>query len=192
MDQQSTPGVPRPVLIVAITLATLLAVGVAGIGLHSKYVAGKEREAEQARLEARRTGPLALPPVPAPEAGSPECATVLAALPRELVVNGDPVPRREIAEPAPQGAVAWGDAQHDTITLRCGIDAPAELTPASELAEISGVSWFEVVEGGKSSWLAVDRPVRVALTVPDGSGTGPVQDMSKLLGEKLPEQPVFG
>lgn len=176
---------------VAIGLGLLLAVGVAGLGLFARYTAEQESQAVLAQEQARRTGPLALPPVPAPKAGTPECSTVLNALPRELVVHGTPVPRRALAEPVAPGTVAWGDAKHDPITVRCGIDAPAELTPTSQLADISGVGWLRIAEGDKSSWLAADRPVYVALTLPEGSGTGPVQDISALLRDRLPKQDVF-
>ncbi|RRO16350.1 DUF3515 domain-containing protein [Saccharopolyspora rhizosphaerae] len=149
------------------------------------------REEAEAAAAARRTGPLAAAPIPAPEAQSPECASVMSALPAALTVEGTPVPRRPLAEPAPAATVAWGDAGHDPITVRCGIDAPAELTPTSPLVEVSGVSWLEINQGGDSSWLAVDRPVYVALSAPADIGTGPLQDLSNLIGQKLPEQPVF-
>lgn len=178
-------------LIVAITLGTLLALTVAGIGVVGQYTSAQQRDAAAAAEHARRSGPLSVPPVPAPEAGSPACAEVLAALPDELVIGDDRVPRRELADPAPQATVAWGDADHDPVTLRCGIDAPAELTPTSPLAEVSGVGWLELNEGGDTTWLAADRPVHVALTTPEGTGTGTLQDVSAILRERLPERPVF-
>ena len=101
------------------------------------------------------------------------------------------MPRREIAQPAPAAAVAWGDADHDPVTLRCGIGSPAELTPTSQLMVVNGVSWFEINEGGNVSWLAVDRGVRVALTAPADIGTGPLQEVSDVLSRTLPKRPVF-
>ncbi|GAA4619538.1 hypothetical protein GCM10023108_44990 [Saccharopolyspora hordei] len=178
-------------LIVAITLGAVLALAVAGIGTYGWYTSRQEQQAAHAAVEARRTGPLALAPIPAPEAGSPECAAVTGALPQQLVVGGAPVPRRELAQPAPAATVAWGDAAHDPITVRCGIDAPAELTPTAQLVDVSGVSWLKIDQGGDTSWLAVDRPVYVALTVPGGTGTGPLQDLSALLRDTLPKRPVF-
>ncbi|MER7010131.1 DUF3515 domain-containing protein [Saccharopolyspora sp. NPDC000359] len=175
----------------AITLGALLALAVAGIGTYGWYTARQEQQAVEAAEQARRTGPLALAPIPAPEAGSAECAAVIDALPRELAVGDALVPRRELAQPAPAATVAWGDADHDPITVRCGIDAPAELTPTSQLVDVSGVSWLEINQGGDTSWLAVDRPVFVALSVPGDTGTGPLQDLSAILREKLPKQPVF-
>ncbi|MER6990451.1 DUF3515 domain-containing protein [Saccharopolyspora hirsuta] len=175
----------------AITLGALLALAVAGIGTYGWYTARQEQQAAEAAEQARRTGPLALAPIPAPEAESAECAAVIGALPRELKVGDAAVPRREVAQPAPAATIAWGDAEHDPITVRCGIDAPAELTPTSQLVDVSGVSWLEINQGGDTSWLAVDRPVYVALSVPGGTGTGPLQDLSAILREKLPKQPVF-
>ncbi len=178
-------------LIVAITLGALLALAVAGIGAYGWY---GEHQAQKAAAEAeaaRRSGPLPLAPVPAPKASSQECATVLAALPSEFAVGDELVPRRALAEPAAAGAVAWGDAKHDPLTVRCGIDAPAELTPTAQLVDVFGVSWLEINQGGDTSWLAVDRPVYVALTAPERTGTGPLQDLSKILRNALPKQPVF-
>ncbi|GAA2779315.1 hypothetical protein GCM10010470_11220 [Saccharopolyspora taberi] len=129
--------------------------------------------------------------MPAGEAAAPECAAVLAALPQALRIGGADVPRREIADPVPPATVVWGDAGHDPVTARCGIDAPAELTPTSKLVDISGVSWLEISEGGRTSWLAVDRPVYVALTLSEDSGSGPVQDLSAILRDTLPKQDVF-
>lgn len=178
-------------LIVAVTLGALLALTVAGIGIAGQYTAAQQREAARAAEQARRSGPLPVAPVPAPQAGSPECAEVLSALPDELTIGQDRVPRRDLADPEPRATVAWGDAEHDPVTLRCGIDSPAELTPTSPLAEVSGVSWLELNEGGDTTWLAADRPVNVALSTPEGTGTGTLQDISALLRERLPEVPVF-
>ncbi|WP_246195503.1 DUF3515 domain-containing protein [Halopolyspora algeriensis] len=191
VEQQSTSSVPRWAAIVAITLGVLLAAGVVTVGLVGRHVHGERQQTAEAAEQARRHGPLALPPVPAPQAQSSDCAAVLAALPRELPVDGAELPRRELAQPAPPGAVAWGDAQHDPVSLRCGIDAPAELTRTSHLTNVSGVDWFSINEGDLTTWLAVDRPVYVALTVPQEAGTGPVQTLSRVLGRTLPKQEVF-
>lgn len=193
VDEQppENPGVPRPVLVVALVLCGLLALGVIGLGLYSRHAEQQRAEQLAAEQAARRTGPLALPPVPSPAAGSPECTGLLAKLPQQLTIHGAAVPRRPLAEPAPAGAVAWGDAGHDPLTVRCGLPAPAELTPTSQLVDVSGVSWLRLEEGGDASWIAVDRPVYVALTAPADSGTGPVQDLSALIRANLPRKPVF-
>ena len=182
-------------LIVAMALPVLLAVGVAALGVflgggHPGEPGGSKGPSPQ--QQAARRGPLALPAVPAPKAQSAECSAVLGALPPQLLVGPDSVPRRPIAPPPPQGAVAWGDAQQDPVIVRCGIEAPAELTPTSQLSDVSGVEWLPLSEGGTTTWIAVDRPVYTALTVPDSAGTGPLQDISGVLGRTLPKKPVFG
>ncbi|MBA8823209.1 hypothetical protein FHX42_000538 [Saccharopolyspora lacisalsi] len=194
MGDQSEPKAPRVVLIVAVTLGVLLAAGVATIGLigqHREAQRDRAAAAKQAEQQARRSGPLAVPPVRAPEAGSRECATVLAALPPELSIHDDPVPRRELARPAPEATVAWGDAEHDPVTLRCGLRAPRELTPTSHLTAVSGVEWLAIRQGGRTTWLAADRPVHIALTVSQQVGTGPIQEVSKVIARTLPKQDVF-
>lgn len=180
-------ALPRPVLIIAIALGVALVVGVAGVGIYGWWSQHQQNQAEQ----ARRTGPLAMPPIPAPYASSPECTTVLSALPQQLTVGNAPVPRREIAQPAPAGAAAWGDAAHDPMTVRCGIDAPAEFTPTSQVMEVNGVSWFQVNQADQVSYIAVDRGVRIALTTPADAGTGPLQEISDVLRTHLPKRPAF-
>ncbi|KGI81696.1 hypothetical protein IL38_09695 [Actinopolyspora erythraea] len=184
---------PRLVLIVALSLAVLLAAGVATLGVLSGETgpgAPTER-GNSTTARGDREGPLALPPVKAPEADSDECGTVLAELPDELRVDGSGVPRRELAEPKPAGTVAWGDAEHDPISLRCGLTAPAELKPTSKLMVVSGVSWLPISSGDTTTWLAVDRPVYVAITGPNDTGIGPVQDVSRILRAELPHREVF-
>jgi hypothetical protein len=182
---------PRSVLVVAISLGVLLAIGVSAVGVISHAIQQQQQQTAQAAQQARRTGPLALPSVSAPKAGTPECSAVLAALPSDLTVGGAPVPRRVLAAPTPPATVAWGDAAHDPVTVRCGIDAPGELTPTAELIAVSGVSWLRISDGDISSWIAVDRPVYVALTLPANSGTGPVQELSDVLASSLPSRSVF-
>lgn len=135
-------------------------------------------------------GPLALGPVPAPQAESAECADLLAALPEKL---GD-YTRAELVDPAPPGTAAWQTADAEPVVLRCGLDRPAEFDAAAALQVVDGVQWFEVsgeAEGiAASTWFAVDRPVYVALTVPNGSGPSPLQEVSAALTESLPQQQI--
>lgn len=190
------PRGPRVVLVIAVALGLLLAAGVATVGvIGSQMRSGQEQAApktsDSKAQQARRTGPLALPPVPAPDAASRECDAVLSALPRELEIDGDPVGRRELVQPAPEAVVAWGDAHHDPVTLRCGITAPAELKPTSRLVVISGVSWLPISRADKTTWLAVDRPVHVALTASRSAGSAPVQTVSRILADTLPKRDPF-
>ncbi len=184
-EPEPTSLLPRPLLAVAIGLPALLAAGVAAAGL---FLGAGDKDAGAA--DSGRTGPLPLVPVPAPQAGAAECTGLLAKLPLQLVSNGATLPRRELAAPAPVGAVAWGDAQHDPLVLRCGLDRPRDLGPTSSLRLISDVNWLEITEGDKATWYVVDRPVYVALTVPTDAGTGPLQDISTTIRDTLPAVPV--
>ncbi|MEV0946225.1 DUF3515 domain-containing protein [Rhodococcus sp. NPDC049939] len=134
---------------------------------------------------------VALGPVPAPEADSAECATLMAALPDKL---GD-YTRAELVEPAPEATAAWQPAgEGEPLVLRCGLDRPAEFDQASALQVINGVQWFEISGESAgidaSSWFAVDRGVYVALTVPNGVGPTPLQDISDTVAAALPQQPL--
>jgi hypothetical protein len=183
VTQESTSVLSRPLIAVAVGLAVLLAVGVAALGL----VLGT---GEPEETSSDRTGPLALVTVDAPAAGSPECTSLVEKLPVGLPSGQDMLPRREIATPAPVGAVAWGDARHDPVVLRCGLNRPAELSPTSELRVISDVTWLRVEGSGSATWFVVDRPAYVALTVPDDAGTGPLQDVSTTIRDLLPKGAV--
>ncbi|WP_245695731.1 DUF3515 domain-containing protein [Actinopolyspora saharensis] len=191
--QSGSGGLPKGVLIVAVSLGVLLALGVAALGVlrgGTTSETGRADAGASSSSPRAGSGPLALPPVEAPEAESAACRKVLDALPAELSVDDASVPRRELARPAPAGAVAWGDDEHSPITVRCGITAPAELTKTSELMNVSGVDWLPVSSGGNTSWIAVDRPVYVALTASDRIGLGPVQKLSEALRGTLPKREV--
>ncbi|GAA5160404.1 MULTISPECIES: DUF3515 domain-containing protein [Amycolatopsis] len=177
MPEEQTGAPPRRVLVLAAVLAVALAAGVAVLSLVTRSEQDKPAD-----------GPLALVTVPASQADSPECATLVPALPAQLTSNGTTLNRREIAEPAPPATVAWGAP--DAIVLRCGIDRPAELTQTSQLRTVSGVQWLPIEGDGTSTWYVVDRNVYVALTVPDSAGTGPLQTISDLVAAKLPAVPL--
>ncbi|MDQ0376798.1 DUF3515 domain-containing protein [Amycolatopsis thermophila] len=175
MPDTDTGAPPRVLLVVAAVLVVALAAVVAVIGLTTRDSGNEE-------------GPLALVPVDAPQAGSPECAKLIPAMPAELNSKGTPLPRRTIAEPAPEATVAWGSP--DSIVLRCGLGKPPELTPTSQLRVVSGVQWLPVEGPGASTWYVVDRAVYIALTVPDTSGTGPLQQISDTIAATLDPVPL--
>ncbi|WP_194824123.1 DUF3515 domain-containing protein [Nocardia sp. XZ_19_231] len=129
--------------------------------------------------------PLALGPVPAPAADGPACQALLPALPAEL---GD-YTKATLVEPSPPATRAWQLPDGgDPITLRCGLDRPLEFNRASPLTVIDGVKWFQVRDevGKTGTWFAVDRETYIALTVPDGSGTSAVQNVSDIINANLP------
>lgn len=169
---------------VAIGLALLLLVGVITASL-------SRGNAEDTGQPA---GPLVLAGVPAPAAGSPECATLLAALPATFPGRTGPLTRAELAAPTPPGTAAWTGGVSRPVVLRCGIDRPAELTPTAQLRVVSGTQWLPVeATDGTTSWYLVDRAVYVAFTVPADAGTGPLQDVSAVAGRVLAPVPIrFG
>ncbi|GHF63570.1 hypothetical protein FHX82_003075 [Amycolatopsis bartoniae] len=177
MPEEQTGAPPRRMIVLAAVLAVALAAAVAVLSLVNRSA-----------QDQPDNGPLALVTVPAPQADSPECATLVPALPAQLTSNGKTLDHREIAEPAPPATVAWGAP--DAIVLRCGIDRPAELTPTAQLRVVSGVQWLPVEGDGTSTWYVVDRNVYVGLTVPDSAGTGPLQTISDVVAAKLPAVPL--
>lgn len=147
--------------------------------------------AARAVLNAPIDTPVAVGSVPAPQASSNECSKLLAALPDVL---GD-FSARALADPAPAATKAWvNPAIDEPIVLRCGIDRPAEFNVASALQDITAadgtVSWLQISGAdmglAASTWYAVDRPVYVAVTIPDGSGSVAVQDVTAAISKTLP------
>ena len=71
---------------------------------------------------------------------------------------------------------------------------PAELTPTAELLEINGVRWLRLDDGVPDpqvlTYVAVDRPVYVALTLPTDVGSAPVQAVSDAVRTTLPAAAV--
>jgi hypothetical protein len=189
VSQRPSDQLPRPVLGVAIGVAVVLVLGVI---VASRLVgAGADSAGGPAGpMQAANTGQLALAQVPAPASGSPECATLIAALPATLPGDQQPWSRRELAKPAPPATAAWSDPTHQPVVLRCGIDRPAELTPTSQLRVVSGVQWLPVVGDGATTWYLVDRQVYVALTIPAAASTGPLQDVSAVVGRTLTAVPI--
>ncbi|WP_433264197.1 DUF3515 domain-containing protein [Actinosynnema sp. CS-041913] len=186
-DPKPTALLPKPLMAVAVGLPVLLAAGVAAVGL---FLATGGQDVQPAPTTEDRSGPLALVPVPAPEAEGEECKALLNELPTELVSNGAPLPRRELASPAPTATMAWGNADHEPIVLRCGLNRPADLNQTSQLRVVSEVQWLEINEGDKATWYTVDRPTYVALTLPSDAGTGPLQDISTTIRDTLAPVPI--
>ncbi|MTD55372.1 DUF3515 domain-containing protein [Amycolatopsis pithecellobii] len=176
MPDLQTGGPSRRLIILAAALAVALAAVVAILGVmnRSSNNPGDEQ--------------LALVPVPASQADSPQCAALVPALPAELISNGATLNRRVLAEPAPPATVAWGAP--DPIVLRCGLDRPPELTRTAQLRVVSGVQWLPVEGDGASTWYVVDREVYVGLTVPDSAGTGPLQSISDTVASTLRPAPL--
>jgi hypothetical protein len=130
--------------------------------------------------------PLPVSAVEAPGATTSACSTLVSALPDPL--SG--LQRRELVagdDPTLVGVAAWGEP---AVVLRCGTPTPQELTCSAPLQVVDGVAWLPLIGSGATTYLAVDRAVRIALTVPDGSTTGPWQEMSKIIGATLPARDI--
>jgi Protein of unknown function (DUF3515) len=181
-DDGSQRLLPRPVLVIAAVLAGTLLGVVVVVGL----LYGSGSDSGSGLATDRQT--LALPRIPAPKAGSAECAALAKALPERLDNGRSTLARRQLARPAPPATVAWGAGS--SVVLRCGLAEPGELTPTSALLEVSTVRWLRVPGDGATTWYAVDRPVYIALTVPDGFGTGSLQETSTTIRKALPPVPV--
>ncbi|WP_312030172.1 DUF3515 domain-containing protein [Actinomycetospora sp. TBRC 11914] len=167
---------PRVLLGVALALPVLLVVGV----LVASQILGRQTDPDP------ETGPLAVPAVPVPAAASADCARFFSGLPQEINTGNGLLPRRALAAPAPPGTVAWGGEEQASgrpedqpIVLRCGLPAPAELGPTSPLLDVDGVDWLQLPGVGATTWVTADRAVYVGLTLPDGIGSGPIQDVSR-------------
>lgn len=138
--------------------------------------------------------PVALGAAEAPDAESEECTALLEALPDKLPESSDTdLVRAELVEPAPAGAAAWqspDEPNAEPVVLRCGLERPHEFTQDSQIQAVDAVDWLQIDGADQglesSTWTAVDRGVYIALTVPSGTGSGPIQSMSKIVAETLP------
>jgi hypothetical protein len=133
---------------------------------------------------------LAIPAVPAPQAGNPACQALMAALPQRL---GD-YQRASLTQPAPEGASAWrAGPDSEPVVLRCGLERPADFVVGSPVQDVDRVQWFQVTaQSGqaRSTWYTVDRPVYVALTLPSGSGPTPIQQLSEVIDRTIAAVPI--
>jgi Protein of unknown function (DUF3515) len=130
--------------------------------------------------------PLPVSSVDAPGANTAACRSLVAVLPDPL----GQLPRRQLVQgdsPLLAGVAAWGEP---AVVLRCGVPTPQELTCSAAVQVVDGVAWLPLTGSGATTYLAVDRSVRIALTVPDGTSTGPWQQMSEIIGATLPVRPI--
>jgi hypothetical protein len=168
-----TDGPPRALLIAALVVAVGAVAAVLAIAA-----------TRQPAVE-----PVAIAAVPAPHAGDPPCHALMDALPQRL---GD-YDRAPTADPTPAGTAAWrSNADPDPVILRCGVDRPDDFVVGSSLQVVDDVQWFQVKDPAvdRSTWFAVDRPVYVALTLPQGSGPTPIQELSELIGRTIAAVPI--
>jgi Protein of unknown function (DUF3515) len=163
-------GPPRAALIAALVVA------IGTIGVILAIAATRDH-----------TAPVVVAAVPAPQAQDPACQKLTEALPQRL--GG--YTRAQLAQPAPAGAAAWQPAgAGDPVILRCGLDRPADFVVGSPIQVVDRVQWFEVSQDQRSTWYTVDRAVYLALTLPQGSGPTPIQQLSELIDRIMPARPI--
>jgi hypothetical protein len=171
VDAETRDGPPRALLIAALVVAVGAIVAILVVA------ALRQSPPEQQTV--------AIASVPAPQADSAECHALVDLLPDQL---GD-YRRAPAAQPAPQAAAAW-TAGGEPVIVRCGLDRPAEFVVGTPLQVVDAVQWFELADQGRSTWFAVDREVYVALTLPQGSGPTPIQEISDVIAKSLPPKPI--
>ncbi|MDV8000488.1 DUF3515 domain-containing protein [Rhodococcus sp. IEGM 1408] len=178
-SDRSADGTPRPVSTLVVIAAVIIPLVMLAVVL--VLVRGVGDEA----ADAAASEPVTAVTVPAPGAESEDCLALLRSLPDSL---GD---ARRVAfnEPAPPGAAAYRMPDAEPVVVRCGLDAPPTFTVGTTLQEVNGVEWFNEPDPDpavtSSTWVAVDRPQYIAVTLPEGSGTGPIQDLSNALEASL-------
>lgn len=137
--------------------------------------------------------PVAVGAAETPDAGAPDCLALTDALPEKM---GD-YQKVALVEPAPESAAAWRSATEadvEPIVLRCGFERPLEFVQGASLQEVNNVQWF-MIDGAEqgldaSTWVAVDRSAYVALTLPNGTGSAPIQGVSDAITAAMAEQPI--
>lgn len=141
----------RGPIVAILALALLL---VAGVLFGARYV-----------FTQAASQPVAMPELPSPMADTAECAEFVAALPERVA----DYPRAELAEPAPAGAAAWQRSSTERVTLRCGVELPAQYDEYAEqflVTELGDVTWLQVADPASTmaTWFTVNRSPVVAVT----------------------------
>lgn len=171
------PPVPRFVVIAGVLIPLVLLV----------VVLAMMRNMGDEAAEAAATEPVTAVTLPAPGAESESCTALVDALPDSL---GDAT-RVAFNEPAPPGSAAYRMPDAEPVVVRCGLPAPPSFKVGTSLQEVNDVQWFNEPDPDPavtaSTWVAVDRAEYVAVTLPDGSGTGPIQALSDALTSTLDE-----
>lgn len=172
-DTEGRDGPPRAVLIAAVVVALGAIVALLVVVANKEAVPAPQ--------------PVVVAAAPAPQADSDACRSLIAALPDDL---GD-YHRAETMAPAPASTAAWqAEPGDDVIVLRCGIERPDDFVASSPLQGVDDVQWFRIPGEGRTTWVTVDRPVYVALTLPDGSGPTPIQLITQAVSKAMPATPV--
>ena len=166
-------GPPRGVLIAAVVVAVGAVVALLVVAAN--------------KVATPAPQPVAIAAAPAPQADSDACRALMAVLPDDL---GD-YRRAQAMAPVPASTAAWqAEPGSDLVVLRCGIDRPDDFSASAPLQAVDEVLWFRIPGDDRTTWVTVDRPVYIALTLPDGSGPTPIQLLSRAVAQAMPAIPV--
>ena len=173
---------PRVLVATVLTLPVLVLVGV----LVASVVLVREPVPDVDTVR------LPVPTVSTPAAASADCSHLLSGLPGEMITERGLFSRRVLADPVPAGTAAWGgDPGTPPIVMRCGLPRPEGLSAGAPLLVVDGVDWAGVEDGdpATTTWVTTDRSVYVGLTLPDGIGNDPVQEISRCVKIALVSRP---
>lgn len=178
-DRASATGSARPVSTAVLVAAIVLPLVLLVVALILV------RNVSDEAAETAASEPVTAVTLPSPGAESEECLALVESLPDAL----GKASRVPFTEPAPAGAAAYRLPDAEPVVVRCGLPAPPTFVVGTTLQEVNGVQWFNEPDPDpavtSSTWVAVDRPQYVAVTLPGGSGTGPIQDVSDALTRAL-------
>lgn len=129
---------------------------------------------------ATSTAPITMPAPKLAAADAQMCLAFIAALPTSVRGSQE---RRVTA--GPEQNAAFGDP---AITAQCG--APkATVAPTDDVYPMNSVCWHEQKADSTTVWTTLDRPVPIAITIPD-SYTDPGQwanEFSGAIVQAMPE-----
>jgi Protein of unknown function (DUF3515) len=93
--------------------------------------------------------------------------------------------RATATNPASPFVVAWGSP---AIVLRCGVNRPAALVPASGafIANVDGVNFLPTKSSGQTVFTTVDRVVYIEVTVPSSYSQPPLGPIADVISKALP------
>jgi hypothetical protein len=173
VEDDERDGPPRAILIAAVVVAVGAVVALLAVAATREATPGPT--------------PVAIPAAPAPQADGDACQALMKVLPD---VMGD-YHRAQAVQPVPAGAAAWqAKDTGEPVILRCGLDRPDDFIASSPLQGVDEVQWFRIAGEGRTTWVTVDRPTYVALTLPDGSGPTPIQVISRVVAQAMPATPL--
>lgn len=170
-DSGSTEPAGRAGRLSPALIATLIAIPVMVLAGFITYAA------------LRPSVPVPIESYAAVDGTAEECAGFIEALPEKFDGFGD----KEV-----DGDTVRWPATSGTLTLRCGVERPADLNPSSSLQVVHPVQWYmtETEADRGQAFVCVDHRPYVALWVPVEAGNGPITDISALIAELLPRGPI--